>query len=149
MATTTVPAFLDALKTALEARAGLVGVTIATCPLAEEAIESIEFGYRITGTQGWAAMGQRRREDNYVITGIVWIAKDGGGETAQAAAKEARDRVYELFAELEAQLRDTPWLTNIVAGLGAQLTRVDFDQWYDDAKRIARMTFEISVSGRI
>ena len=146
MATTTVPAFLDALKTALEARAGLAGVTIATCPLKEEAIESIEFGYRITGTQGWAAFGQRSREDNYVITGIVWIAKDGAGETV---AKEARGRVYDLFAELEEQLRDQPWLTNVVAGLGAQLTRADFDQWYDDAKRIARMTFDISVSGRI
>lgn len=145
MATTTVPAFLDALKAQLEARSGLAGVGIFTSPQNEEVTESIEFGYRITGTQGWAALGQRARNDDYTVTGIIWIAKDGAGE---ATAKEARDRVYELFGELEEQLRTDPWANQSVT-VQAHLTRADFSQWYGDHQRIARMEFDITCKARI
>jgi hypothetical protein len=147
MATTTVPAFLDALKAQLEARAGLANVGIYTSPQSEEVTESIEFGYRITGTQGWAALGQRRRGDEYVVTGIIWKAADGAGE---ADAKVARDWVYDAFGELEEQLRTDPWVNNAVTGdTGAQITRADFNQWYGDRQRIARMEFDISCRARI
>lgn len=146
MATTTVPAFLDALKAQLEARLALADVGIYTSPQNEEVTQSIEFGYRVNGTQGWAALGQRARNDDYTITGIIWIAKDGAGE---AVAKEARDRVYALFAELEAQLRTAPWGNNTLSGLGAQLRRADFTQFYGDGQRLARLEFDIEVKTRI
>lgn len=146
MADTTAPAFLDALKAQLEAREGLSKVGIYTSPQNEEVTQSIEFGYRITGTQGWAALGQRARNDDYTVTGIIWIAQDGAGESA---AKEARDRVYALFAELEAELSAGPWVDESLNALGAQLTRADFSQWYDDRKRMARMEFDITCRARI
>ena len=147
MANTTVPAFLDALKAQLEARPGLSGVVIATSPQSEEVIESIEFGFRITGSQNWAAFGQGRRQDHYTVTGIVWIAKDGAGDET---ASEARDRVYELFGELEDQLRSDRYVNGSVPNdVGASITRADFGQWYDDRKRMARMEFDIEVKARI
>jgi hypothetical protein len=147
MATTTVPAFLDALKAQLEAREGLAGVGIYTSPQNEEVTESIEFGYRIAGTQGWAALGQRARNDDYTVTGIIWKAVDGAGE---ADAKTARDWVYDTFGELEEQLRTDPYVNQSVTGnTGAQITRADFNQWYDDRKRMARMEFDITCKARI
>jgi hypothetical protein len=146
VATTTVPAFLDALKAQLEVRAGLAGVGIYTSPQNEEVTESIEFGYRINGTQGWAALGQRARNDEYTVTGVIWKAVDGSGE---ADAKTARDWVYDTFAELEDELRTGPWVDESLNALGAHLTRADFIQWYGDHQRIARMEFDITCKARI
>lgn len=145
MATTTVPDFLDALKAQLEARQGLADVGIYTSPQNEEVTESIEFGFRITGTQGWAAMGQRSRNDDYTVTGIIWKAVDGAGE---ATAKEARDWVYTTFSELEESLRDDMHLSDTLV-IGCHLTRADFTQWYDDRKRMARLEFDIEAKSRI
>lgn len=145
MATTSVPAFLDALKAQLEARAGLADVGIYTSPQNEEVTESIEFGYRIAGTQGWAALGQRARNDDYAVTGIIWKAADGAGE---ATAKEARDWVYTTFGELEEALRDDMHLSDTLV-IGCQLIRADFSQWYDDRKRMARLEFDIAAKSRI
>lgn len=146
MATTTVPAFLDALKAQLEAREGLTGVGIYTSPQNEEVTESIEFGYRIAGTQGWVALGQRARNDEYTVTGVIWKAVDGSGE---ADAKVARDWVYAAFAELEDELRTGPWVDESLNALGAQLSRADFSQWYGERQRMARMEFDIQCKARI
>lgn len=147
MSRTTVPACLDALKAQLEARPGLAGVRIGTAPLGDEVTDSIELGYRVPSTQGWAALGKRGRNDNYTITGIVWRSKKGAGE---AVAKEVRDRVFDLFAELEEQLRDDPHVNGtLIGGTGAELTRAELTQWYADGHRMARLEFDISCKARI
>lgn len=147
MASTTVPAFLDALKAQLEARAGLTGATIATAPTAMDVMESVEFGHHIDGSQAWGSLGQRSRKEEYIVGGVVWVAKDGAGE---AVAKEARDQVFDWFGELEAQLRSDPWVNQTVVGdTGAQITGGVLDQWPSDRQRIARILFQITCKAKL
>jgi hypothetical protein len=144
---TTAPAFLDALKAQLENRENLANVTIATAPTSFDVLESIEYGYQVRGTQAWAALGQHRRKDEYIVSGAIWVAKPGKGE---AIAKQARDRAFVLMGELEEQLQSDPYVNNAVTGdIGAQLTRGDLDQWPGDQQRIARILFEITCKARI
>lgn len=142
MATWKGPDFLDALKTRLEARAGLAGVQINSAPMgADTAKEAITF-HDLDGEQTWAALGQERKKDAFTVDGTTWINKPGKGETI---AKEARDRAAVLLAEVEAELKNafTSVDGNQIRKLN--LSNVGLAQGANDQGRWAQVTFSIDV----
>lgn len=144
MATSAVPAFLDALRTRLLARPGLAGVQVATGPLAEDtALESIQV-FRVDTDQVWAALGGRSREETGTMTGAIWIVAPGADEPA---IKAARDRAYALLAELESDLRADPSVNGTVRV--AQLASADLTQGLNDNGRVAQVTFTVNLEARL
>jgi hypothetical protein len=153
--TSTVPAFLDALKTALEARAAIPGnplapigerpaVTIATAPSGDaDPLEAVELiGAR--ETQEWGAIGHRRRNEEYTVGAVVFIVRRGAGE---ARAKEARDRAYAILAELEDTLRTDPGVSGTVRQ--SQITEIVLDQDFNDNGRWAALGITIEVKAEL
>ena len=139
-ATSTVPAFLDAFKAALEARAGLAGVQVSTAPLgADSKPESIQMG-DVPGTSPWGAVGAKRRNERYTVACAIWKQESGAGE---AKAKAERDRVFAIFAEVEKAVVGNP-------NLGQVVHQLTFGEWtleqgVNPQSRWAQLTFEIEV----
>ena len=103
--------YMDNLKGNLEAREDLSGVKVVTAPLdpKEEPLEAIVL-LDATASEDFAALGgdaarPSRTEAVTTIRGVIRIIKAGAGETR---AKAARDRVLEVFAELETEIRAHP-----------------------------------------
>jgi hypothetical protein len=109
---TTVGPFLDALRDALEARAGLTGVTIATGQLADTTggTESIEFGH-VDNQIDWYALGRKARKETYMVSGWIFVVSYGGGE---AVITQARERALTLYGEVSACLVSDPSMGGIV-----------------------------------
>lgn len=149
MGTWTGPGLLDALKTRLEARAGLANVTIATGPLGDETpLEAIVF-FSINGDQDWAqigkaALGAGSRRDTYTVEGAIWIAKPGAGELV---IKQTRDRAAAVLGELENELRADPSVAGAVRT--CQLTGVAMEQGMDDQGRWCQVSFQLGAMARI
>lgn len=143
--TSTVPAVLDALKTLLDARAGLAGVTVTTAPSGEPVpMESIQF-FGTNGDQAWAALGNRRRRETYTIRGGIFIIKGGAGADVWDAARE---RAYALLAELEDAIRVSPTL-DLADRVIIQLTRADLDQGAQDNGRWAALDIDLGVTAEL
>lgn len=144
MATSVVPAFLDAFRARLLARPGLAGVQVATGPLAEDtALESIQL-FRVDIDQVWAAQGGRSREETGTLTGAIWIVKPGADEPT---IKTARDRAYALLAEIESDLRADPSVNGTVRV--AQLASADLTQGVNESGRVAQVTFTVNLTARL
>lgn len=148
--TSTVPAYLDALQAALEARhiAATQGgeIVVTTAPSgAPVPLETIQF-FGTNGDQAWAALGNRRRKETYTIRGGIYIQKAGYGE---ATAKAARNRAYDLLAELEDCLRLDPGVGLTVRQ--SELLTADLDQGIaegseNEAARYATIALTIGVA---
>ena len=149
MATSTVPAFLDALKAALDARniaatgGGTIAVTTAASgePVPPECIQL----FRTTADQQWTLLGNRRRREQYTVYGGIYAQIAGYGEPT---AKAARDRAYALLAELEQTLRADPSVGGSVRQ--AELLTAELDQGItrggdDEGARFATLAFSIGV----
>ena len=104
MATTTLPAFLDALAAALVLRAGLAGVAVFTCPVRPEELgdEAIELADTVEVAQGRAAMSSTDVEESYEVKGsvIVFRTAKPGASAINTAAKAARDRATAIIEEV-------------------------------------------------
>lgn len=95
--------FLTELKTVLEARPNLTGVTVYTVPVNQDSMpqEGIEIT-RVTGGHSFLAMSPSYRDD-VEITGRVWAqAPDATLENGVAS----RDRAIALLDELATELQD-------------------------------------------
>ncbi len=121
MSVSTLPAFLDALVAALEARPGLAGVTIYSGPVAPEDIgeAGIEFAEDVSIDQTRAAMGSTDMDESYSVTGSVLAAapivpKATKTATINAAAKVARDRAFAILHEITAELATNDDMTDTV-----------------------------------
>lgn len=146
MATWKGPDFLDALKTRLEARAGLAGVQINSAPMgADTAREAITL-HALEGEQSWAALGQERKKDNFTVTGTTWINKPGAND---AIAKEARDRAAALLAEVEAEMKNGFTTVDGSQIRKLNLSNVGLAQGANDQGRWAQVTFSIDVEVQI
>lgn len=144
-APSTVPAFLDALKTALDARAGLDGVEVATAPQGSGTRnESIQV-HDVTQGEEWALLGARTADETYAVALTVWVVKPGAGE---ALAKTARDRAYTLMAEVAAALRENPHMGGDSIKVAA-MSSADLDQGVNPNGRWAQLTFEVQVEARL
>jgi hypothetical protein len=121
MSTTTLPAFMDALVTALQARIGLAGVNIYSGPVAPEDLgsEGIEFAEEVSVEQTRAAMNSTDQEETYTVGGSILVAKSFGASTSavatiNVAAKAARDRVAAILEEVTDQLATSDTMTGTV-----------------------------------
>lgn len=110
--TSSIPAFLDNLKTLLDARAGLIGpplVTVATGDLGTETPREAIILYG-TPTAEREEVGMRgpagfSYDHNVTVAGVIWIVKPGQGEPV---IKQARDRAFDLLDEIDAALAADP-----------------------------------------
>lgn len=142
--TSTVPAFLDALKALLSARAGLTGVTVATAPTGDPIpTESIQF-FGLAEDQEWGAIGHKRRNESYTVQGGIFVIRRGAGE---AKAKEVRDRAYAILAELEDAIRVDPGVSASVRQ--CELTQAVLDQGGEDNGRWAALQISIGVKAEL
>jgi hypothetical protein len=149
-ATSSIPAFFDALKALLDVRAGIVGpplVAVATGDLAadtppEAIILAGAAGPRENvGLRGPQGISQ---DQNVTVRGAIWIVKPGQGESI---IKAARDRAYALLGELEQQLKSTPTVSGTCQY--ATVTGDILEQGLNDAGRWAQITWEITYRARL
>jgi hypothetical protein len=118
MATSRVPAALDALIAALRGSSALTGVRVYDGPeLADGAVEEgIWVGYNgdpdadepaVAATQEWAGLGARAKDEAFSVTCCAIVRS---GSTAAETVRAARNRVYVLFAGVEDAVRADPSL---------------------------------------
>jgi hypothetical protein len=111
MASSTLSAFLVGLKTALQARPGLNGVTVALTMPQDLGQGDLMWLVRapVPGKQEYAAVGRLRRNDSYSIPGTIRAFKAGTGVAAtETQFQAAMDRAAAILDELVLQLRDAP-----------------------------------------
>ncbi len=103
---TSLPTFLDALHAALDARPGLAGVNIFTCPVAPEDLgkEALELANDVPVEEPRAerSMGSTGLEEEYQVPGnaICFKTAKQGAPAINDAAKKARDRAYAILEEI-------------------------------------------------
>ena len=139
----TLPAFVDALRTALVNRSGLSGVNVYTAPVApeDEGTEAIIFGEEdADGTAGVYCIPAEQRQEEYEVRGRVLIVKSGAGETA---IKAARDRAYAIYAEVASEVGTNDRMTGTVDDVTA--TQATVEQVPGDHVRICRIRFILTV----
>lgn len=146
--TTTVPAFLDALTSALTT--ALPGVQVSRAwpgpDVTDE--ESVFVGDSV---DEWTVdipaikAGRKPRQESYVVTVEAWVAKPGA--LRADSAKEAQDRAIALINEIDEFLADNPKLVDSIqharlTGRGATL--VPFGKGW-----ACQATAEITVEARL
>lgn len=100
----TAPAFLDALKAALEADATLMALTpqpriFTHLPTAEaDRSDTIVF-HRVVGDQEFAAIGQSSRDDHYILSDcqIEVVRTLNQGDSNETIAVAARNRAKDIL----------------------------------------------------
>lgn len=116
MASSRVPALIDALVAALQASVDLSGVNIVDGPLVSNsaAAEWVFVGYdgdpggegQATSTQQqWAGIGAKAKNEEISLTCAVLV------RSGSTDVKPLRDRAYQIFAAAEAVVRADPALT--------------------------------------
>lgn len=144
MATSTVPAVMDALYDALVARqaSALSGVRVNYGPaLPDPGRESINI-LGVEGEQVWASLGKLAKDEVYTITVLIIVIREG------QQTKNAVERSYVIAAELEDVLRDDVTLGNTcrVASLDSPF---DLEVGASDTTRSALLTIGVRVEARI
>ena len=121
MPATALPALLDALVAALQARGGLAGVSVYSCPVSPEDLgkEAIEFAAETDVTQEVAAMSSTDVEETFDVKGsIICFTPMPAGvtkvATINAAAKKVRDRACAILGEVESELAANDTVTATV-----------------------------------
>jgi hypothetical protein len=154
MATTAVPAFINALVQVLRAAPALTGVEVLDGPPTSDmsAPDFVAVGWNMGGddqavaesAQDFAYAGARTRDEDFTVTG--WLESWSGEEDFATR----RARAYELLAVLENSLRATPAQPEAPTLLGtvqwAHLTRHQLQQVFTD--RGARVGISWTVTGR-
>jgi hypothetical protein len=151
-AVTTLPAFLDNLRTHLTALAGMSGVEVFSGPVDYLSVgtEAVVFCVeRTEATFSHKTIPHLEVFETYDVEGRIWIVKPGAGETV---IKEARDRaaaILELVVdELTAHMTPTT-ATQAAFGVDdARVTAWALEQYPVDGGRDCRLTFTISVQAR-
>lgn len=142
MATSTAPAFMNALHDALAAR--LTGVRVNYGPaLPDPGRESVNI-LGLEGEQQWAGLGQLAKEEIYTVEVLILVIREG------QQTQPAVERAYELLEELEDQLRETstsPTMGNTVRV--ASVETVNLEVGASDQTRSALLTIGVRVQARI
>jgi hypothetical protein len=155
MATSAVPAAVDALLTILRAAPGLADARLLDGPPSNNLTERrrIYVGWQPGGeaavalTQAFASAGARQRDEDF---DIACYAEVRGGDKDMARQRAA---VFVLVAEVETALRatdaapDAPTLNGTV--LWAHLTTGDLTQVQDANGPLAGLGFTVSCRARI
>jgi hypothetical protein len=155
MATSSVPAAIDALLALLRAAPELADVEVIDGPPTDDmsAADFIAVGWQPESdeaaqlTQQFAYAGARRRDEQIVITG--WLES----WTGDREFKPPRDRAFELLAALETALRATdarpeaPTLSGAV--LWAEFTAGSMRQQFTDQGARVGITWTVAGMARI
>lgn len=111
MSATTLGAFLDEFVAQLQARDGLAGVAVYTCPVDPESLGAagIELADDVSIDVTQASIGTDDIEESYPVNGMVLVTAPYAASTdvvatINAAAKTARDRCEAIMAEIVAAL---------------------------------------------
>jgi hypothetical protein len=150
-ATSSIPAFFDALKALLDARPGIIGPPAVTVATGDLAADTPKEAIVLAGTTAAdrEAVGLRgpqgiSHDHNVTVAGAIWIVKPGQGETV---IKQARDRAYALLAELENQLKATPTVSDTCKF--AAVTADPLEQGTNDEGRWCQVSFQITYRARL
>jgi hypothetical protein len=149
-ATSSIPAFFDALKALLDARAGIIGpplVTVATGNLAADTPKLAIVLFGATGPR--ESIGLRgpqgiSQDENVTVSGAIWIVKPGQDETV---IKAARDQAATLLAEVEQTLKANPTVSGTcqyasVSASAIEAGAIDEGRWH-------QTSFEITYRARL
>lgn len=142
--------FYKAFRTRMRLRANITawGVAVLAAPSGEPVpAESIQlFGTSLN--QQWGLLGNRRREEQYTVRGGIFVKRRGAGEDI---ADVVRDRVGELLAEVEDELRTTPNVgiasPRVIAEFSASGSEID--QGAEDDGRWCAIDFSIAVKASL
>ena len=144
MATSTAPAFMNALHDALSARAALASVRVNYGPaLPDPGRESVNI-LGMSGEQSFAGLGQLAKEEIYTVEVLILVIREG------QQTQPAVERAYVLMGQLEDQLRETlvsPTMTNTVRV--AAVESVSLEVGASDTTRSALLTIGVRVQARI
>lgn len=143
-APSTVPAFLDAFKTKLDARVALADVGVFKAHPGDRLTPEHVVVDRVEFDQEWGPLGRKAREERYTAHLVIGITKDGAGDDL---ADDARDRVFALMAEVEDALRTDPAVTNTVRV--TEIAGGELRQGAGDKTRWAQLALRIDVRARI
>lgn len=144
MATSTAPAFMNALHDGLSARAGLAGVRVNYGPaLPDPGRESVNI-LGLSGDQTWASLGRLAKDEVYTVEVLMLVIREG------QQTQPAVERVYELLEELENELREnavSPTVDGTVRV--ASVSAVQLEVGASDTTRSALLTIGVRVEARI
>jgi len=144
MATSTAPAFLNALHDGLSSRTGLTGVRVNYGPaLPDPGRESVNI-LGLSGDQSWASLGRLAKDEVYTVEVLILVIREG------QQTQPAVERAYELMVELEDELRETsssPTMDNTVRV--ASVSSVQLEVGASDTTRSALLTIGVRVEARI
>lgn len=144
MATSTAPAFMNALHDALVARTNLAGVRVNYGPaLPDPGRESMNI-LGLEGEQNWAGLGQLAKEEVYTVSVLILVIREG------QQTQPAVERAYDLLEELENELRESataPTMDNSVRV--AAVETVNLEVGASDQTRSALLTIGVRVQARI
>lgn len=145
MATSTIGTTRTALQTLIAAQ--LSGVNVFSFPPGDKALEgtaSYEFVALsdVTGTQNHLVFGGGR-EESFVFSGVIWVAKSGTGDTVSASAE---NRALALLAGVETAVRndDTPG-----SAFHAQVVNYRVSNGAEDVRSWCGIEFDIDVESHI
>lgn len=144
MATSTAPAFMSALVTALSGRSGLSGVRVFYGPAFPDPGRESVAVMGLSGNQEWASLGRLAKEEIYTVEVMIFVIREG------QQTQPAVERVYALLAELEDQLREgvnSPTMTGTVRV--AAVESVNLEVGVSDTTRSALLTIGVRVDARI
>jgi hypothetical protein len=142
MTTSYIGSVLDDITDGLAARSGLQDVHVFSGPVSieEAGTECIAFGdARLTDSM--VAMGSVK-EETWEVDGELYVVGVWQGDT-EATIRASRDRILELFAEVESYINDT-YLGEFP---DAEVTAGELQQNIAAEGRACRMTFNLTVLG--
>ena len=141
--TSSIPDAMDAFVDGMLLRANIISakVQVASGYLGGDsaAKESIQLTDVPAATQSWGMLGNRRRDEEYTINGLIWVVKAGKNETV---IRSARDRAFALLAEIEDFLRLDPTIGSTTKV--SELTAYPFDQGANAEGRWCQIDFSIA-----
>lgn len=145
--TSTVPAYLvalrDALNTRFAANPTFASVKAYAAPAGDPLpLEMVELVGTVgtEATQQWGALGNRRKVETYTVHGFIGALVAGAGEDV---ADSARSRVYAILAEVEDYLRTDPRVNATV--MRSQLASANLLQDIEEGGRWAALMITIDV----
>jgi hypothetical protein len=137
----TAPAFKAALLTALQARAGLSGVTISYGAALQGPREAIVLA-DISGSQEFAALGALAKDETYNLDVYVSVLREGNQQQA------CTERCFALAAEIEDELRTNVTMSGTVRV--AEITSpFQLEEYGSDQARQSILSLGISATQRI
>lgn len=156
MATTVVPAFIDAIvagaATALPGLTVLDGFGSTDDPgdylmvgVSDPDLEGADTG--ADAQQSWATVGRQGARDEQGE--VTCVALSWNGSAGNAAQKQARDAAYVTVAAVEAFCRDDPTLAIPTLLWNSALTSHNLIQNQDELGTLAMVVFRIAFQARI